>query len=338
MLHLDMLRFVASLGIVWHHSHEFLIPVAERSVATERSQALALFVDLFFAISGYVLGQVYSGRLTDRASYGRFLQRRIGRLVPLHWLTLVLSLAFWTMLAQTGITVTTAPDRSAKCIAQVALLLNALSVCGNGYVLNGVTWSISTEMMLYVSFPLILVIMRRGWLLPVGFVALVAGLVMMTGQGERWDNVYPVLRAIPSFFWGLVLFRWRTHLPVIRHSWPVVALTAVWLILMMTGVAQALVLFVVYALVALAVATDQRHDAPPAIWKCAALGQLTYGIYMWHSLFILVMLNAIGDKYLGLTGMNMIVLAAICYATILVWSYLSLRIFEAPARRWIDRL
>lgn len=33
MLNLDFLRFYASAAIVWHHSHEFLIPEAQRATA-----------------------------------------------------------------------------------------------------------------------------------------------------------------------------------------------------------------------------------------------------------------------------------------------------------------
>jgi len=50
MLHFDMLRFVAAAAIVWHHSHEFFLPMADRAQASARSQALALFEDLVLPI------------------------------------------------------------------------------------------------------------------------------------------------------------------------------------------------------------------------------------------------------------------------------------------------
>ncbi len=86
LLHLDLMRFVASAGIVFHHSHEFFSPQRARPALAAGTLGLALFVDLFFVISGFVITYVYHDRIVSWGGFGRFLQRRIGRLVPLHWL------------------------------------------------------------------------------------------------------------------------------------------------------------------------------------------------------------------------------------------------------------
>jgi len=53
LLHLDLMRFIASAGIVLHHSHEFLVPVTKSPfLVREQRAGMALFVDLFFLISG----------------------------------------------------------------------------------------------------------------------------------------------------------------------------------------------------------------------------------------------------------------------------------------------
>src|SRR5271157_6057911 len=93
LLHLDVVRFIASFGIVFHHSHEFYYRAPDRAALTGRTAGLALFVDLFFLISGYVIAHVYRRRVGSLGEIARFIQRRCGRLIPLHWLTLFLSIS-----------------------------------------------------------------------------------------------------------------------------------------------------------------------------------------------------------------------------------------------------
>jgi peptidoglycan/LPS O-acetylase OafA/YrhL len=96
MLHLDLTRFIASVGIVAHHSIEYFVQPSSRDWLHEKTMGLALFVDLFFVISGFVIAYVYHERALTLKGYAVFLQRRVGRLVPLHWLTLAISLAIDT--------------------------------------------------------------------------------------------------------------------------------------------------------------------------------------------------------------------------------------------------
>ena len=65
---------------------------------------------------------------------------------------------------------------------------------------------------------------------------------------------------------------------------------------------------------------------------------LTYSMYMWRPTIIMVLMNALGDKILHLPTWPMVALAVVTYGAILVWSLLSLKLYEAPARRWIDGL
>jgi peptidoglycan/LPS O-acetylase OafA/YrhL len=61
-------------------------------------------------------------------------------------------------------------------------------------------------------------------------------------------------------------------------------------------------------------------------------------MYMLHPLFILVLLNGLGDKILHASKAPILVLGLICYVCIFVASYLSLKFFETPARQRIDAI
>jgi len=337
LLRLDLLRFIASVGIVWHHSHEFFYARVDRAAVHEETRALALFVDLFFVISGFVIAYVYDGRIAGWRDFGRFMQRRAGRLVPLHWLTLLISWAFWVAVTRFAANPNAAIDTSVECLARTTALSHAIVGC-DGTAPNGVSWSISTEMMLYLLYPIFAVLLRRQLALTVtAAVALAVACSYAVRFDVTWDMVYAPLRGLPSFLLGMLLFAARKEVARLPVGSPaLLAATAVLFVLMMSDVPQFAVLAMVYVVALMAIASDTRGPPGPAISRLAPLGQLTYSIYMWHLIIIIVVMNAIGDKFLNLSAIPMAALAVLCYAIIAAVSYLSWTLIETPARRWID--
>ena len=107
---------------------------------------------------------------------------------------------------------------------------------------------------------------------------------------------------------------------------------------MVTGAAHLLVLSLVYAVVASTAAADLNGKVSEAVRHSAPLGQLTYSLYMWHTIVILVLMNALGDKLLHAEPALMGLIALVCYVSIFVIAYFSYLAIETPARRWIDSL
>jgi peptidoglycan/LPS O-acetylase OafA/YrhL len=341
MLHLDVLRFVASAGVVVHHSFEFLYPVAVRS---ERPTGLALFVDLFFVISGFVIAHVYQEKVGTLAGYGSFLQRRVGRLVPLHLLTLVISIAVWSLVVAFGKSGNHEPSFDPRCIIETAFFLHALVPCGNGVSFSSVSWSIGAEMVMYLIFPVFAWLVLRT---KVGFIfatvlALIAAIVIdsIENVGSRsWVDLWPALRALPSFMVGVSLFCLRDKTSRIPTPGPLLLILLVLLSLsMIADWPHILEIGIVYAVVITAVAADARRTVSKSVRRLAPLGQLTYSIYMWHSLVILIVMNALGDKLLHASPGLMCVLGLCSYAIIFGVSYFSFFAVETPARRFIDNL
>lgn len=351
LLNLDFLRFCASVAIVAFHSREFLFPKAERALQGERSAGLALFVDLFFLISGFVIAHVYAGRVRDLASFGRFMQRRIGRIFPLHLLTFVAAVVLWALIKRVA-QADHAPVNDPSCMIRTALLLHAVFPCGDGvYYYNPVNWSISTEMAMYALFPLAALGAAR-WRRAFLFVAasFLAGLTAWTFRASadmlQWTLwLYYPLRALPSFLLGVALSHNRDLLVRIPGAQ---RLTAVALgattIAMLRGWPAPLQIAGIAVTGVLAMAADAQAMAgsgarPSAvIRRIAPLGQLTYSIYLWHGFFILVLLNGVGDGLLGGNRTAMAGLVVLVCVGTLILSYLSWRFFETQARRWVDGL
>ncbi|MBO0733595.1 MAG: acyltransferase [Methylocapsa sp.] len=344
LLHLDLMRFIASAGIVIHHSHEFFVHAKSPFLVREQTAGLALFVDLFFVISGFIIAYIYHDRVNTAADYIIFLQRRVGRLVPLHWVTLLASIAMWSVFAVLHYSAVT-PSFEPQCIAETAFLVHSILPCEQPF--NGVTWSLSAEMAMYIAFPLVAII--GSWsarlLSGIGFAALLAMMAAAVSQhewrflGSSWIDLSPALRAIPSFVFGAALYYNRQIAARIPGPGFLLAAAISGLIAaMMGGVSQLLILLIVYTVAMAAVAADLQGSPPALVRRLAPLGQLTYSIYMWHLVFILIWMYSIGDVFLYTHSFSAPIIAGACYVNIFIVSYFSFFFIETPARRWIDKL
>lgn len=339
MLHLDLLRFIASIGIVVRHSFEFFFPAATRSALPS---GLALFVDLFFVISGFVIAHVYQGKVGTVSDYGTFLQRRVGRLMPLHWLTLAASIIVWSVFVVLGKAGNHQPSFEATCIAETALLLNAMLTCGNGISFSSVSWSIGSEMVMYVMFPLFAwaAVRSKLGLLATASLVLFAMIVVDLSQNSvdrSWVDVWPPFRALPSFMIGIYLFYFRRKVQIPAPGRMLLLSLTLLLISMITRTHHLISLGLVYVVAITAIAADQGI-APTFVKRLAPLGQLTYSIYMWHSLVILIVMNAIADKLFHASPGLMVAFCIVSWLIIFAVSYFSYFVIETPARRYIDGL
>lgn len=339
LLHLDLMRFIASAGIVLCHSGEFFVTQASRPAFNERMAGLTLFVDVFFVISGFVIAHVYMGRMGNWRDFARFMQRRIGRLYPLHIATLAAMAMLFFMVGKLGVATNSDMRLVPECLVLGTFLLHSVVDCG-GPVPNGVSWSISAEMVMYVLFPLLLLLFTRlGKLRYLVVVALLAVTASRYAPGAGWGTDTQFWRALPAFALGVAL----------RMDWPAIAklrVPGIVAIAMAMGLTIGslliwpnwLLVAFAYASAVAAIAADGSGRVAPLTRKLAPLGQLTYSMYMLHPMIILVLVNAVGDKLLKLEGAPLIALTLLSYAVIYVVSLLSYKWFETPARRYIDRL
>lgn len=339
LLHLDLMRFIASAGIVLCHSGEFFVSQASRASFNERMAGLSLFVDVFFVISGFVIAHVYTERMGNWRDFAKFMQRRIGRLYPLHIATLAAMAMLFYVVGKLGVATNSDMRLVPECLVLGTFLLHAVVDCG-GPVPNGVNWSISAEMVMYVLFPLLLLLFTRlGKLRYVAVAALLAVTASRYAPGEGWGTDTQFWRALPAFALGLALrLDWK-DIAKVRVPGTVAIACALGLTIGSLLIwPNWLLVTLAYASAIAAIAADGTGRAAPLTRRLAPLGQLTYSMYMLHPIIILVLVNAIGDKLLKLEGAALIALTLLSYAVIYVVSLLSYKWFETPARRYIDRL
>ncbi len=136
------LRFVAASMIVVHHSYRLHIPLPE--IALDHG------VSFFFVLSGFILSYVYP-TLESRSAIASFLVARIARIWPAHVMALLLVIVM----------LHTPLDRT--IIANVLLVHGWIPSWPWYFSYNSVSWSVSTELFFYMSFPFLIRRWDQSW-------------------------------------------------------------------------------------------------------------------------------------------------------------------------------
>ena len=310
---LDGLRGVAALGVVvWHWYYLFPDNALQQGWTTNREPYFWLLrplynqgwaaVDLFFALSGFVFFWLYGEAIRSRSIDGwRFALLRIARLYPLQLATLLLVsvLQFFFLRAQGHYFIFDRNDWP-HFVAQLFLVQNWWP--GSISSFNGINWSVSVEVLLYVIFFLACRAgLRRGT--QCLFIALLGGL--LTSLDEQ------IARGVIGFFMGGVAFglweKWKDDTRATRIAQMTrVAVLAGWGFLWLSQywhpewfvdslgnkIFSVLFDFLLGPLTVLSLAL-REHLRGPSHAAFGFLGDISYAVYLLHfpMLLMLMLLN-----------------------------------------------
>ena len=249
-----------------------------------------LAVDLFFALSGFVMALTYAESFRLRFNLStqfQFLGRRIARVYPLYLVATLTALFLHLSI--------TAPVLDFRNVIWNILMVQSW---GLGQSLDGPSWSISAEFAAYVLFPLLLVpTLFRRWqwaaLTGIACSAGIIGLALKSPAGDGTLNYFepryalPVFRCLFEFTLGVIAYRLAgsavgkvastTNLLAVAISLSV-------LILLTVSTADAVIVFLFVALL-ISLAADS--GLPARLLKTAPIhqiGLLSYSIYLTHTL------------------------------------------------------
>ncbi|WP_436641145.1 acyltransferase family protein [Microbaculum sp. FT89] len=147
------LRFIAAAMIVVHHL-QGLLWIEKGALSAVN---LGNGVSFFFCLSGFILHYNYRDKIAA-IPYWRFVARRFFRLWPAHVTVLALAaLVFYPNVMANMLKSIGWPGIAAVALLQQSWVPNMTVY----YAWNGPSWSISTELVFYVFFPLLSVWMAR---------------------------------------------------------------------------------------------------------------------------------------------------------------------------------
>ena len=291
-----------------------------------------LAVDVFFALSGFVLSRAY---YFGRRSFGDLLGGRIARLYPLHLLTLCWCAA-----------VLPKQPEAWALFLQSAGLVHNIGLPPNTFGYNFPSWSISVEMVASLAFFFILR-RRTGALAPV---LIGAGLALAAldaaGALEVAANHFGVVnsglvRGASGFCIGAAAFlvvsrvspAWLPQMGRVAGVMPVMLipffLQASWSPLMAALFALAILV------VLIAAASNDRTVLAQRL--PVQLGAMSYSVYLLHIPILLTAMRLFGEN-----GVRGLVPKLALLGTVLLASLAMHRWFELPMQRrvltWIGKM
>ncbi|HUO44843.1 MAG TPA: acyltransferase [Burkholderiales bacterium] len=174
---IQMLRAVAATGVVVYHAQVMLHHTAGYIYSEHNTGAAG--VDIFFIISGFVMYFTNRDQFQRPGASGRFLLRRIIRIVPTYWVYTTLMTALLLFLPGMF------QEMKFGVSEAIGSYLFLLFVNTNGQIGPniGVGWTLSFEMYFYLLFAIFLHLSRRFLLVGLGTI-FVCGMLIRQFMAE----------------------------------------------------------------------------------------------------------------------------------------------------------
>lgn len=323
------LRGVAALAVVCHHA------------ASEGGRNLYLrgqpMVDIFFVLSGFVMGYVYLSR--GRMDWRSFALARFARIYPLHAataITMALAAVAYAWLSHHAWPAYINPVQGLR----EATLTMAMPVVGADKLWNFPAWSISVEWWVYFTvFPVLAAygsrLSNRQALAAFVVAALVLSFLLYFDSAKPTRGWLAFARAAVGFGGGWVAYRLATTTrrkmsPLQADLAFALVVLAIYSAIPLFGV-EAWYLIPFYPLMVFGLATTECGAARflssrPLEW----LGEISFSVYLVHPI-VMNVLEAVSAKVTPIEGQLTWVLLVVPLS--IVASTISYAWFEKPVRR-----
>ncbi|SMO86661.1 acyltransferase family protein [Paracoccus laeviglucosivorans] len=293
-----------------------------------------LGVMLFFILSGFLMGMLYLEQRPDALALRRYVTARLGRVLPLFYLVVAVS-----VIATMAGVVWPFPITDAPMLAQHLFLLNGTREL----------WAVPVEIQFYAIFVLTWLFCQRQGRLSLTHLALVFGVLgvafvaQVLAYHTDWMTFVTVFYYTPYFLSGMLIALARKRIMDHATQMPGWALTAIAVLAVLAFVAvnpnfrQGTALAVpiwadplIWAAMVL-VFVCSLVGAGPFRWLATGpllfLGEISYGFYLLHAIFLkwaepLAASPSLGARLAVIAGVGLVTAAV---------AWLSLTWFERPA-------
>ena len=350
---IDISRSIAALAVViWHWQH-----FAHKSLLIEEQplyNVLRLFyekgslgVSYFFILSGFIFFWLYKSDITDKKiNAWNFSIQRFSRLYPLHLATLLIVAILQILyVSRESSPFIYANNDSYHFLLN--LLFASNWVFEKGWSFNAPIWSVSIEILLYISFFLMCLVRLGGWFLCLtlsitAFIlsytiqhSLINGLAMFYLGGLVFHSTAYISKTsrifkMPTYL--IAIFSWTL---VITHYYFLNLNNDFMGVFLSTEVF--IDVYVKYILFPFTIASLAliEIDRGPILESFSWLGNITYSSYLLHFPLQLIFILAVSygilnsDFYLNTTYL------LIYFIILILLSYFTYVKFERPAQKFI---
>ena len=360
---LDGLRGAAIAMVVIFHYFQITLMARPGSALAYLQAAARLSwtgVDLFFVLSGFLIGGILLDSRASTNYYSVFYKRRFFRIVPIYFVTLLVASALLFLglgpegKHVTALTLDAAPWYAYLTFTQNFWMTHAGSLGANGL---GMTWSLAVEEQFYLTLPLYIRSLSKRWLsgaLVVGVLsAPVLRNLLLQMRGDDWVGIYTMMLcradALLLGVLAAVLLRndrWRERIRGAGLAFgvciPVLLLGMGFLTVRAWSMTTTLMKSVGFTWVALFYVTILLFvlTRPDSLltklfrmkWLCW-LGTLAYGIYLFHQPVQYVLFRLMWGQTPVITSVGTFLATLGALALTMLLATLSWRYFEQPLIR-----
>lgn len=230
------LRGLAALFVVLYHFRDvtpYLGKVIDEQTAFFTNGRV--WVDFFFILSGFILSHVYARSFAAPYSSGRvsraFYWARFARIYPLHLATLfaMIGVELSAYVARPAIADAFASDRKSWLSILQHLSLTHAWRSLDRLEWNVPSWSISTETLAYLCFPLLMLMVHRQKVIAITALSFAAAAIYAHTFVNYRDigEQQPLLRCLAGFVAGILLHqlwqRYRDRLSMVISTMQIAA-------------------------------------------------------------------------------------------------------------------
>jgi peptidoglycan/LPS O-acetylase OafA/YrhL len=283
---LDGLRCLSIIAVIWHHT-------GIRSPDFRLSQQGHLGVDLFFAISGFLITTLL---LREQARYGMislraFYLRRSLRIFPLYYTILLLYVLVTFLFERT----TSAGQEFFVNLPYFTTYTSNWFVKLDGRVIFYFAWSLATEEQFYLVWPLVQSLLnRRAVLVMLGLLILRVWVAYGVSENLLASDRFAVILVLsmhPGILGGAILAHLLHNEKTFRLLFPLLGRkgAALSLLVALLVALQALSIGWIWTTMVLLVGAVVARETNSLSWllswkPIAHVGLVSYGMYLMHML------------------------------------------------------
>jgi len=345
---LDGLRGVAILLVlVWHYFHcqidlESFAPIAKQL------KHLASWswsgVDLFFVLSGFLIGRIILTYKHNKDFFKTFYIRRFLRILPAYYVLLISYIIFSSTALDLPPSLISNPLPLASYILYIQNFFMQESF-GAGWL--SITWSLAIEEQFYLVVPLLLFLFKKKQVVGLIIIGICLGpLVRMVLQGAGWYSFLLLPARIDSLMMGVFIaylyvnnniYIFKEHYKTLRIVLiMLLVFIFLWVISEETGVIGGAVshslIGLFYSLCLLYVLAAHPWETKFLKWSLLKfIGKISYGIYLYHQVVHgLLSYYITGEDVTILNSYDDIYILALSFLVTVAVAYLSFKFIEKP--------
>jgi peptidoglycan/LPS O-acetylase OafA/YrhL len=334
-LSIQALRAVAALLVVLYHAFELWGLRVDPAAPGVKWTNGAAGVDIFFAISGFVM-VISSRRLVEKPdAWLVFLWHRVIRIVPLYWLLTTLKILGVVLLP--GIVLRTSHDFYS--VAASYLFLPVVDTAGHFRPVLPVGWTLTYEFLFYLFFAAALAIRIDVLRILVPGLGLIAAVALF--RTETWPDWTILFNTIVlEFVFGVVLAQWTLRGFRLAPAFATALVLGGFVTILVLPMGPENLRLLSWGLPAFAIVAGAVSLEPlvaPALPRwLLALGDASYSIYLSHG-FVLPALMLLIDRFVspGLSAQAITIILCLVVSSIAGWVvYL---VVENPTLQFLRR-